>query len=134
MTCKTNNPAVRQFLYRFVATMLVYAGCIVVAVWSFVHQHPTGVLAYLLAVLPALPIIAMLALFGLYLREEKDEFQRTVLIESMLWSIGATLAVTTVWGFLENFVQVPHLDLYLVFPLFCFFVGISRPLLKMRYR
>jgi len=71
---------------------------------------------------------------GLYLAEEKDEFQRTVLIQSMLWGMGATLAVTSVWGFLENFVQVAHFDLYLVFPLFCFFVGVFTPLVKARYR
>jgi hypothetical protein len=52
----------------------------------------------------------------------------------MLWGIGATLAVTSVWGFLENFVQVVHFDLYLVFPLFWFFVGIFSPVLKARYR
>jgi ABC-type proline/glycine betaine transport system permease subunit len=134
MICTTNNPAARRFFLRFLATMLVYAVCIVIAVWSFVHNHPTGVLAYLLAVLPALPIVAMLALFGLYLSEEKDEFQRAIFTESMLWGTGATLAATTVWGFLENFVHVPHLQLFLVFPLYCFFWGISSSLVQLRYK
>jgi hypothetical protein len=52
----------------------------------------------------------------------------------MLWGIGATLAATSVWGFLENFLAVPHMDLFLVYPLFCFFVGIFMPTLKLRYR
>jgi hypothetical protein len=114
--------------------MLLYALFQILAVWEFKHGHPTGGLAYLLAVLPSLPIIGELVVVGLYLTEEKDEFQRTVLVQSLLWGIGATLAVTSVWGFLENFIQVVHFDLYLVFPLFWFFVGVFTPLLKARYR
>jgi hypothetical protein len=52
----------------------------------------------------------------------------------MLWGTGATLAATTVWGFLENFVHVPHLQLFLVFPLYCFFWGISSSLVQLRYK
>jgi hypothetical protein len=134
MNCTTNNPAARRYLRRFLVTMLFYVLCIVISVWIFVHQRPTGVLAYALAVLPALPIVGMLAVFGLYLAEEKDEFQRTIFIQSMLWATGGTLAATTIWGFMENFVHVPHLRLILVFPLYCLFWGISAPLVMMRYK
>jgi hypothetical protein len=128
------NPAVRRYIWRFTSVMLHYVVFLSFAVWEFKHRHPTGGLAYLLAMLPSLPIIGGLAVVGLYLAEEKDEFQRTVLIQSLLWGIGATLTVTTVWGFLENFAQVQHFDLYLVFPLFWFFVGIFTPVMKARYR
>lgn len=134
MICLVNNLAVRRYLYRLLGMMLIYVLFLFLAVWGFKHWHLTGGLAYLLAIFPSLPIIGGMVVVGLYLTEEKDEFQRTVLIQSMIWSIGATLSVTTVWGFLENFVQVPHLDLYQVFPLFCFFVGIFTPFLKARYR
>jgi hypothetical protein len=87
-----------------------------------------------LAVLPALPLIASIVVWGLYLLEEQDEFQRNVLIQSMLWGIALTLGVLTAWGFLELFVPVPHFQLYLAYPLFAFFVGVSTPLLKRRYR
>lgn len=134
MICATNNRAVRRYTYRFLGVLLMYAVFLCLAVWMFKNHHPTGALAWALAILPSLPIIGSLIVVGLYLGEEKDEFQRTVLIQSMLWSIGATLAVTTVWGFLENFLEVTHFDLYLVFPLFWFFVGVSSPFLKARYR
>jgi hypothetical protein len=134
MKAKVSNPAVRRYVWRFSGAMVLYTLFLILAVWEFKHRNPTGVLAYLLAVLPSLPIIGGLVVVGLYLAEEKDEFQRTVLVQSMLWGIGATLAVTSVWGFLENFVQVVHFDLYLVFPLFWFFVGIFSPVLKARYR
>jgi hypothetical protein len=128
------NSAVRRYLLRFLSVTLLYVVFLVLAVWEFSHRHPTGFPAYMLAVLPSLPIIAGLVVVGLYLAEEKDEFQRMVQIQSMLWSIGATLAVTTVWGFLENFVHVQHFDLYLVYPLFWLFVGIFTPVMQLRYR
>ena len=134
MLCATSSPTQRRYTYRLFAVMAVYVAFTFLAVWAFKHIHPTGVLAYLLAVLPSLPIIASIVVAGLYLAEEKDEFQRTVLSQAMIWSIGTTLAFTTVWGFLENFVHVPHFDLYLVFPFFCFCVGIATPALKARYR
>jgi hypothetical protein len=133
MICLTNF-SVRRYTYRFLGMMLIYVVFLFLAVWGFKHWHVTGGLAYLLAILPSLPIIGGMVVIGLYLTEEKDEFQRTVLIQSMIWSIGATLSVTTVWGGLENFVHAPHLDLYMVFPLFWFLVGVFTPFLKARYR
>jgi uncharacterized YccA/Bax inhibitor family protein len=134
MGCTTNNPAARRYCRRFLFTMLLYTLFLVLAVWAFVHFRPTGPLAWLLAVLPALAIIGQLVVFGIYLAEEKDEFQRTIAVQSMLWGIGATLSVTVVWGFLENFVHVRHLDLILIYPLYCFLSGISFGLLQLRYK
>jgi|SRR5271165_3335554 len=134
MICNTNNLATRRYLWRFLPTMGLYVAFLFTAVWVFSRYHPTGVLAYALAVLPALPIIGVIVVVGLYLSEEKDEFQRTVLIQSMIWGIGVTLAITTVWGFLEDFVNVPHMQPYLVFPIYCALSGIFTPILKARYR
>lgn len=128
------NPAQKRYIRRILGVLVAYALCLGLAIWVFVHNHPTGVLAYLLAVLPAIPIVGMLAVFGIYLAEETDEFYRSVFIQSMLWSLGATLASTTVWGFLEGFVRVPHVQLVMVFPIFCFFFAVSTPLVIIRYR
>jgi uncharacterized YccA/Bax inhibitor family protein len=134
MNCSTNNPAARRYMWRFSVTMLLYILFLVLAVWVFVHHHPTGPLAWLLALLPALAIIGQIAAFGLYLAEEKDEFQVAIGVQSMLWGIGGTLAVTVVWGFLESFVHLRHLNLILVYPLFCILCGIVSGLLHLRYR
>jgi hypothetical protein len=134
MNCKTNNPAARRFMRRNLITLLLYALSIVFVVWVFLRFHPTGVLAYLLAVLPAIPLTGLLAIFGLYLAEEKDEFQRSIGVQSMLWGIGGTLAVTNIWGFLESFVHLRHLNPSLDAVIFWIFVGISIPFLLRRYR
>ena len=132
MACK--SPATRRCLVRFSLPMVVYLITLTIAVWVFAHRHPTGAVAYLLAILPALPCIGLLAIFGLYLTEEKDEFQRMLGVKSLLWGIGGTLSVTTVWGFLQSFTHVPHFQPIWTFTLFWCFVGISAPLLQQRYR
>jgi hypothetical protein len=128
------NPAIKRYMWRFGVAITLYVAFLCLAVWEFRRGHPTGAVAYALAILPSIPIIGTIVAVGMYLAEEKDEFQRTVLVQSMLWGIGATLAVTSVWGLLENFVSVPHLDLFLVYPLFWAIVGMSAPVLKARYR
>jgi hypothetical protein len=114
--------------------MLLYIAFLVLAVWIFVHYHPAGPLAWLLAFLPALGIIAQIAAFGMYLSEEKDEFMRNLQIQALLWGIGATLSVTVTWGFLESFVHLRHMDLILVYPLYCVLSGLALGIQQMRYR
>ena len=134
MNGKLSNPALRRYLYRFLAAMAFYVVFLVGAVSAFTHLHPTGAAAYLLAILPALPIIGIIAIVGLYLAEEKDEFQRSLLVQGMIWGIGTTLSVTTALGCLEAFSLAPHVPLYLVFPAFCVFAGIANGVLKLRYK
>ena len=135
MICSTKNEAVRRYNYRFLTAMAFYVVFIMGAGFAFRLYHPTGAVAYLLATLPSLPIVVSLGIVGRYLGEEKDEFQRHLLVTAMIWAIGGTLAVTSVWGFLELFVvPFPQFQLYLVFPMFWFFVGICAAVLKLRYR
>src|ERR1700748_2174701 len=101
MLCIPEGAAARRYLYRFAPAMGLYLIFLSISVRSFRTFHPTGVLAYGLAVLPALPLIATLVIVGLYLVDEQDEFQRNLFIQSVLWGIGLSMAVMTVWGFLE---------------------------------
>jgi hypothetical protein len=132
--CSTNNPAVRRYLWRFAWAMFFYVVCLIGSILAFVHLHPTGVVAYGLAVLPALPMIGMTVVVGLYLSEEKDEFQRNMTIQALLGGIGGTLSVVSVWGFLESFVHIRHLDLIQVYPMFWMFVFFSVVVVRLRYR
>ena len=123
---------------RYVIRM-IFAGvlCIVFSVMAVAgvrHGHLTGVLAYVLAILPALPIVGALVLTGAYLSEEKDEFQRTLYIQALLGGIALTLSVTTVWGFLTDFALAPPLRLAWVFPMFWIFVAVALPVARLRYR
>ena len=70
--------------------------------------------AYLAAVLPALPIIGIFAAIGRYLVEEQDEYLRMLMVRQTLWASAFALSVATVWGFLESFDMVGHVEAYYV--------------------
>ena len=103
--------------------------------WGFhhYHLHPTGALSYICATLNSLPILGLIVVYGLYLAEEKDEFQRMILVPSVLWSIGATLAVSTFSGSLEKYGQPSHLDIASVQFLFLGAMGIGFVVNSWRY-
>ncbi len=81
-----------------------------------------------------MPVIGLIVAFGLYRGEEKDVFQRSVRVQSLLWAIGTTFVVTTFWSFLDLFGLAQHLNPSNVFVLFLFAKGISGALANRRYR
>jgi len=133
------NPAIRHFIARFVSMIAVYVLVSLAIIHYLVRSHPTGPILYVLAVLPAIPIIGSIVVVGLYLSEEKDEFLRTVFERSLLWGMGGTLAMTSTCGFLEMFAHV-HLTsryvspLFWVFPFFWIFTAIASAGLRVHYR
>ena len=134
MICMPTTKAGRRYTKRLAPTMAIYLVFLFIAQWSFHHLHPTGLIVYVLAVLPALPLIGSIAIVGLYIAEESDEFERSILIQSMLWGFGGALAISTIWGFLEDFAQAPHMSNFYVYVFFWIFMAISQPFIRMRYR
>jgi hypothetical protein len=134
LSCMPRSAARRLYVRR----MLITAGlCIlfsVVASLGFRFAHLHGIAGYIIAVMPALPIMGALAATGIYLAEEKDEFQRNLLVQSFLGGTGATLSIITAWGFLEDFTHISPLGLTWVYPLFWFFTAISYSIVRLRYR
>jgi len=128
------SPAARRYLARFLPAMLLYVGVLFGSIAILRYMAPTGPLLWIVAVAPALPIIGAIVAMGLYMVEETDEFLRATLAQAMLWGIGVTMTVCTVWGFLENADLLPHPPLYLIFPLFCFSFGVAQPFVSRRYR
>jgi hypothetical protein len=129
-----NNRATKGYLLRLAAAMATYLICLATTVRILGRYHPERWVAYGLALLPAVPVIGAIAIIGLYLADERDEYQRTVVVQSILWALGVTMAALTVWGFLEIFAGVPHFQTYLAFPLFWVLVAVISPFVKMRYR
>ncbi len=137
MNRRVGSPAKYRFEDRFlffIVPLFVLDG--ILGFWGFHyhHLHPAGALAVLCATLQSSPIIAFILIIGLYLAEEKDEFQKSVLVQSMLWGVGVTLAVTTFWGSMEKYSQVPHMDISWVQLLFCAVLIIAIAANRWRYR
>ena len=134
MSCFYANPVQRRYVIQMFVTAMLCIFFSVLAVVGFRITHATGALAYVLGALPALPIMAALVLTGVYLDDEKDEFQRNLLVQSLLGGIGATLSLTTLWGNLEDFAHAQHLGLTWIYPLFWGFSGLSYFVVRLRYR
>jgi len=134
MFCSSTSPAVCRLTNRVWGTVVLTVLFAVISGLGIRFGHLRGIAAYLVAVLPALPIIAVIVAFGIFLEEEKDEFQRNLLVQCLLGGIGGTLAATTVWGYLEAFVHAPHLPLMWIYPIFWLFVSVSYPVVRLRYR
>lgn len=129
-----HTPAARRYLRRFFPAMTGYVVVLFASLAIIRAYHPEGPLLWLLGVAPAIPLIGVIVAMALYLMEETDEFLRTVLVQSLLWGIGATMAFCTAWGFLENVGVVPRFPLYLIFPVFCGAFGLAQPFVKRRYQ
>jgi hypothetical protein len=134
MGMKDWTPAYRRYQFRVMGAMAVYVAALLGAVWLFKHHRPEGVLRYLVALAPAIPLVGLIASMGLFLREEDDEFQRAQMIEQMLWGTGATLVIASIWGFLETFDVAPHVEAYWGVVIWLFMFGLARCALRNRYR
>lgn len=108
------NPAMKRYNSRMVRLWLVYAAFLLVAIYMFKHQLLSGPVAYGVAVLPAIPIILVFATVGRYLTEESDEYLRMLMVRQTLWASGFALSLATIWGFLESFDLVDHVDAYYI--------------------
>lgn len=104
----------RRYNIRVIWLSALYAIFILAAVYGLKHQLVSGALAYVVAVLPALPIIGIFAAIGRYLVEEQDEYQRMLMVRQTLWASGFALSVATIWSFLENFGLTGHVDAYYI--------------------
>lgn len=128
------SPAGRRYTRRLIPLILVYVVLLSASLWIIRTMAPSGPLLWILGLAPALPVVGCIVAMGRYLVEETDEFPRAVLVEAMLWGIGAVLTLTTVWGFLENAEVLPHFQTYLAFPLFCGAQGMAQAFIWRRYR
>jgi hypothetical protein len=129
--CAT-SPASRAYLRRFIPMMLLYVLFLFGAVWLDARIAPGRPLAILLAILPALPLIGVVWALGRLLVEEQDEYLRSLTVRQFMVATGFTLTVTSIWGFLDAFDQVPHMPMYWAFIIWCMGLGVGTVVNEMR--
>ena len=89
-------------------------------------MHPTGAGLIALAVLPALPLCVVIWAMGRYVTEERDEYLRAQFLQHATIATGVMLAVTTIWGFLEDADTVRHVPFYWTFILWLRALGATQ--------
>ena len=108
------SPAWKRYNRRMIWLSVAYGLLLIATVYGFKHALVSGPVAYLVAIAPALPIIGIFAAIGRYLVEEEDEYVRMLMVRQTLWASGFALSLATVWGFLEAFDLVGHVDAYYI--------------------
>lgn len=123
---RNDTAAGRRYMRRFVPTMFAYVVALFSATWALRVFQPEGAALIALSVLPALPIIGVIIVIGLYLVEETDEYLRQRIVTAMLVGLALMLSVMTAWGFMEEAGVLPHLPAYFAFILWCAGWGASQ--------
>ena len=102
------SPATRRYVIRIGVMMSIYLITFFIAVRTFRADAVHGVPAYVLAILPAFPIIGGFWAVMRLLIEEPDEFIRLLQVRQCLFATGFCLTVMTIWEMLQNFDLVPQ--------------------------
>lgn len=108
------SAAARTYLSRFVPLTIAYAVLVFAApyaIWAWTAQGP---LLWLIAALPAVPIIGMFWCIGRYIVELRDEYLRLLEIRKALVATAVTLSVASIWGFLEIYADATHLPTFFI--------------------
>lgn len=86
------------------------------------------------AIASAIPILLMLVVLGIYLREETDEYVRDRSVIALLAGLGALLSLSSVLGMLQLGGLVEKLPIFLAFPVWCCVWGGTQAVLRWRDR
>ena len=92
--------------------------------------HPTGALVWIFAAFPLLPMVMMFVLFGRYLRDERDEYKRAMVIRCVLWGTAGAMTLHLLTGFLQIFEWKGQMPPFSELWVFVLFMGIA----KLSYR
>lgn len=120
------TPAMRAYNRRSLVMSLGYVLALFVTIGLTDRFTITGPLLWILALLPALPIIGIVWAMARLLIAETDEYQRLRMVRASLVATGLVLVSSTLWGFLEMFGLVPHLWLWAVFPVWAIGLAIGQ--------
>jgi len=108
------NPAQRDYLRRFVPMMIAYAVLCFAAPALISATGARGPVLWVIAVLPALPVIGVFWIIGQLFLKLRDEYVRMLEVRKALVATGLTLSLTTAWGFLEIYARAPHIPTFYV--------------------
>lgn len=121
-----NSPALSRYNRRGLVWAFSYVAALFFAISVNDWLKPDGPLLWLIAVLPALPILYYVWALYRYLIEETDEYLKMRYVGDALFGLGLLLIVSTVWGFLESFKVVPHVESWIVVPVWAIGLGLSQ--------
>ena len=88
--------------------MALYVVGLLAANYLIEVQGVSGVLAWVLVLVPGLAVVGLIWAVGMYMAEQEDEFLRMLMVRQQLIATGFVLSAGSVWGLLEEFALVGH--------------------------
>lgn len=104
----------RRYIVRLGISMAVYIATLFAGEYLVSRGLIDGPLVWVFGFLPGLAIIGAFYAIAMLIVETTDEFIRMLIVRQVLIGTGFALSIATVWGFLENYDLVPHVDSYWV--------------------
>lgn len=118
----------RNFRRTGLRVVLCYFVVFLATFYGNYKLHPSGPMLWFLASLPVLPLLGVIVLMGRYLRDERDEYKRDLVVRTLLWGTAGSMAVTLFSGYLRLFGwtgQFPPLTELFVFVAFALIAKFS---------
>jgi peptidoglycan/LPS O-acetylase OafA/YrhL len=118
MWCDVKTPARRRYERDVVRFMVAYVVVVLCSAWFVKHDGHEKFYLYFWSLFPALPVLGVLYRMGRYLREETDEYQRWLVMQSILVGTAALIGTMVVSDFLRSFAGVGELPPFVGFVIF----------------
>lgn len=106
------NTAKRVYFKRMSIVSVGYLAAVFAAASLIDEGEPITWLSALLALLPGLGVVGYIWAIMRLMIEETDEFFRMLIVRQSLIATGIALSAASIWGFLEAFAIVGHVDAY----------------------
>jgi len=117
--------AEKRYNVRVLWLSLGYVVLLLGSIYYLKHYAAHDEIDWLVAILPALPLVGLFAALGRYFVEETDEYRRMLTIRQALVATGFTLSVGTIYGFLESAGLVGHVESFYIALLWFFGLGVG---------
>lgn len=126
--------AIVRYTKGIAITSLLYVFGLGIAITLDKRMELEGAAAFLVALMPVLPILGMIWVMGRYLVEEQDEYLRHKAIIASLVGLALVLGFGSFWGFLEQFGLVPHAAGWWAVPVWAIGMGLGQCWMALRDR
>jgi hypothetical protein len=125
--CKVNTKAYKTYQRDSMVLGIAYALLIFLSAWCVKHHVPEGKpWLYFWSLLPAVPLVGMVARLAKYLNDETDEYQRLMMMQSLLIGTAALVITLLVNDFLRAFAKASPLDPFVAFVIFSAAMGFTK--------
>lgn len=118
----------RRYIIRTLAFMAGYVAVNVAAIaGAFDDIKAPG--SYGLALVVAAPVAGQMWA-TLALMHDADEFVRRLTANRFIAAAGAAITLFSAWGFMESYAAAPHVEGWLIYPLFWACFGVISPFIR----